>query len=420
MAIKINNQDLQARYINGNSIGKVMLNGWQIRPETIPPAPDPNEYIRYRYDKLSYANKQWVVVPTSWIWHDWNWWVPYNWNISVKMATGSIWRTAVNYSWVSSEWWAIYIDVSDMTGRYIDVKIVPVYDSYWWALAYSWHSVRNSSAWDLVRRIYSISRDRTYKWYAVSATHTWDYFRAYQYEYADVAPAEELPDTVTTIGNYFRAWQFQMWQFLGRTEVMPDSVTSIWSHFRYQQYFNTSGSLKSVPVEAMSSNVTSIWNSFRENQFWHSNMVYQPWAEVLPSGVTSIWNRFRYWQYWNNSFSNPTTATEILPDWVLSIWTAFREWQYSYSGITTIAWWKDLAIGNASYRLNQFKWCSVTTMTTLSDVWYEMDSDDQTSVSWWWLDNMTQVNVPNAYLSSYQNSTIDPWQKMSSTVFIWY
>jgi hypothetical protein len=46
MAIKINNQDLQARYINGDSVIKVMLNYEQIRPAVIPPVS--NEYIEYQ------------------------------------------------------------------------------------------------------------------------------------------------------------------------------------------------------------------------------------------------------------------------------------------------------------------------------------------------------------------------------------
>lgn len=63
MAIKINNQDLQARYINGDSIGKVMLNGWQIRPEAIPPVFDDYFWIETRFTPWSMRLTWWSGSP---------------------------------------------------------------------------------------------------------------------------------------------------------------------------------------------------------------------------------------------------------------------------------------------------------------------------------------------------------------------
>lgn len=417
MAIKINNQDLQARYINGNSIGKVMLNGGQIRPETVPPTPDPDEYIRYSFRPFNYMGMgYYVVVPTWWIWHDGNYGCPYNWDIRI----GS-WAYT-NYTWVSSDGGAIYIHVNSSST--VSVRVKPVSDSYWWALAFSWHWVYNSNPWDLARRVDSIYHDTTYKWYAVSSTNTWDYFRAYQYEWVRQTVAEVLPDTVTTIGNHFREGQYKTWWYFGQLEVMPNSVVSIGNDFRKQQYYdckNTgSVTLSYTPQEAMSSNVTTIWDGFRDNQFWYSDMIYQPWVEVLPNGLTTIGDRFRYWQYNHSTLSVASAAIEVLPDSVTSIWEEFRSLQYRHSWITNIRWWKDLAIGNADYRLDQFLDCTVSTITVLSDVWYPMASRDQTAVSWGWLQWAT-VNVPNAYLSNFVNSTLDPRDKVyPKTLFVWY
>lgn len=423
MAIKINNQDLQARYINGNSIGKVMLNGWQIRPETVPPTPDPDEYIRYIYQPITIWWTKYIVIPLGWIWHDGNWWVSYNWKVQYRgyyAGSRNPWSEAEYYSWVSAENKCIYISVSSWP-VYWQINIKPVYDTYWRALAYSRHSVYNSNPWDLVKKIYSINRDKTYKWYAVSATHTWDYFRAYQYEYYPYSLTEELPNTVTTIWNHFREWQFQHWAFIGNTEVMPSSVTSIGDYFRAYQYYDTYSSWWYFYTydEAISDNVTTIWNSFRESQFSHCTSLWIPWAEVLPNGLTTIWNDFRKAQFYYCAIDSHKAVAEALPDTVTSIWTWYREIMYNHTWITQIQWWKDLSIWNSYYRNSYCYNESIDTIKVVGDVWYPMYMDTPLDMAW--LQNLTQVEVPNAYLSNYQNTTVEPWNSVyPKSKFIWY
>lgn len=95
MAIKINNQDLQARYINGNSIGKVMLNGGQIRPETIPPVFD--DYLRFG------SMRQWA-------WHSFKLefpeWQPHT-VVSLEYSSDKVtWTDYTIWNWIDT--WAIW------------------------------------------------------------------------------------------------------------------------------------------------------------------------------------------------------------------------------------------------------------------------------------------------------------------------
>ena len=422
MAIKINNQDLQARYINWNSIAKVMLNGGQIRPETVPPQPDPDEYIIYWYNVNTVGTTKYIVVPTGWVGHDGNWGCSYNWKIRYRRQYSSYRSNPVTYTWTSSDtgYFSIALPSGSTWTKY-EVEIRPVYDSYWWALAFSRYSVYQNYA----TRVYDLIHDATYKWYAVSATHTWDYFRYHQYEHCLYNVAESLPNTVTTIWNHFREWQYYGGRFQWYPEVLPNSVTSIWDNFRHNQFFNAkntgSASTQSTPTEAMSSNVTVIGDNFRAGQYGYSDMVYQPATEVLPSGITSIGDNFRESQYSHNSFTVATTPTEVLPDSVQSIWTWFRSYQYRASGITNISWWKDLAIWNTDYRLDQYYQCTIDTITTLSDVGYEMAWRDQTSQSWWWIEYVSQINVPSAYVNNYKTTNKFPrYWVIDKNLFVWY
>lgn len=127
MAIKINNQDLQARYINWNSIGKVMLNNEQIRP-ALPPTPvstagtywnktlwivsfstdwtnwtsllDKNLWATTVYAPDKFHVGEWVNVNNCWDFYQWwnNYWFPWSWNITTSPTTVDItWYGEWNY-----------------------------------------------------------------------------------------------------------------------------------------------------------------------------------------------------------------------------------------------------------------------------------------------------------------------------------
>lgn len=410
MAIKINDQDLQARYINWNSIGKVMLNGGQIRPATIPPTPPAEEYIEYRVNAYSSFGSYWCLVPVWWVWHDGNDYTTHDRYISVdwweptRDNTHTWWFTKkVTTSWVHT------------------IKITPVVATYWRALAYSWRNVGSSYIWNLRGIVY----DASYMWYAESATNTWDYFRAEQYKWCyniASAPAEVLPNTVTTIWNYFRsqqyAWCSGIWT--QPNEVMPDSVTSIGTYFRTEQYKQSW--ILATKNEVLSSNITTIPDYFRYGQFASCSNISSTGNESLPSWVTTIWDEFRFNQFYMCS-NLTTTSPEALPSTVTTIWDYFREQQYAWcSSISNISSWRDLSVWWSYYRDNQFANCTASkTITVATDVWFPMYIYQESSTYTGWIDAATQVNVPNAYLTNFQTTQNTPWKLVYPTSkFIWY
>ena len=445
MAIKINNQDLQARYINGNSVIKVMLNYEQIRPAVIPPVS--NEYIEYQCishtTTVSWETRHSIYVPVGWVGH--NWVDVYNPSLVTthNRRVSVDWGEEVQHN---SETWAFAVRVDEAWTH--TVKIRPVVEEYWRALAYSWW-FQSDAIKDSLR---DIIYDWSYMWYAVSATNTWDWFRAYQYARTNTRhhlrfthPAQEtMPATVTTIWDYFMYCMYQNGEQLtsSSTEVMSSSVTTIWNYFSYRQYYYCGDlTLWSGLSEAMWNSVTTIWNSYREWQFSGCNSNVNPLAEVMSSNVTSIGNNFRSWQYAGNDIITAasevlpnrlltiwwwfreyqyfncditTTPVEVLPDSVTSVWFSYREYQYSGCPVSTISWWKDNGFNLSRY--HQF-WYYIDpmTITMIWDVW-PSDYTDTINTDF----TTTTVYVPNAYISNYRDSTLEPWVYIPDANFIWY
>ncbi len=402
MAIKVNWQDLQARYINGQSIGKVMLNWQQIRPETTPPTPPESERISVTIRAIRSGNYYYLSIPTTWKYN--GSYASYDWNISVDSWT------AVNYQWTAGSYWNIAIIVGSSWNH--SVVIRPVTATYWRASAFSYVEADS----DTCNSLRSIGYDRSYMWYALSSTHTGDNFRYRQYASCinlnSAYNRDELPDTVTTIWDKFRAGQYRNCTSIlsAGQESMPNSVTTIWDSFREEQFFYCT-SLTGTFNESMSSNVTSIWDNFRSSQFEACSNINTAWAESLPNGLLTIWDWFRSSQYVNTALT--TAPAESLPDTVTSIGRYYRDEQYAYAPITTISWIKDVNMNITWYRGDQFTGIgSPITITTLGDVW-----------QWWWLyayADVTQVNVPSQYLSNYQNSQVQPWIDINPNLFVWY
>lgn len=402
MAIKINNQDLQARYINWNSISKVMLNGWQIRPATVPPTPPESERISVTIRALRYGNNYYVFIPTTWKMSDGTY-ATYDWNISVDGWT------AENKTGTAQRMWGVAIWTSSWNHT---VVIRPTVATYWRARAFSY----DDSYSDYRDNLRAINYDKSYMWYAVSSTNTWDNYRYRQYaQCTNLNSAyyyDELPNTVTTIWDNFKREQYFNCSALlsAGQEDMPNSVTSIWDNFRREQFYYCT-SLTSTFNESISSNVTSIGDHFRSEQFRACSNINTAWAESLPNGLLTIWDWFRSWQYMSTALT--TAPAESLPDTVTSIGSYYREEQYTYAPITTISWIKDVNMNITWYRGDQFTGIgSPITITTLGDVWQG-----------WWLyayADVTQVNVPSQYLSNYQNSQVQPWIDINPNLFVWY
>ena len=87
MAIKIDWQDLQKRYLGWDEVVKVMLNGGEIRPNTVPP-PQPNYHIMWDF-ATSWASWQ---LPSGWTMTAWSWTaiIDINW-VTSDSSNARIW-----------------------------------------------------------------------------------------------------------------------------------------------------------------------------------------------------------------------------------------------------------------------------------------------------------------------------------------
>jgi len=246
----------------------------------------------------------------------WNIYIPYwdtNWKVSIDDVVVQNW-------WSSYSFWWYTADTEHI------VKIEPITLNYWRAKNYQW-SKRTTA---MSNTVIEIIQDKSYIWFADSATDTWTYFRKSEYHNCSqlINAAEEyLPDTVTTIRVYFR-----------------------------------------------------------NNQYYGCSKITEAPEEALPNTVTSIWTYFRANQYYNNT------------------------------SLTSIKWWKDLDLGYiGNYRVYQFMGCDQQkTVKVLSDVWTEADSSSLNN------NNVSEIQVPTAYLSNFINSTKYPRRNIADSKFVWY
>lgn len=198
-----------------------------------------------------------------------------------------------------------------------------------------------------------------------------NYFRQSQYSGSaiEVASPEVLNDKVTQIWNYFRTQQYNSCRKLNKiyNEAMPNTVTNIGSYFRSQQ-FTYCKSLKTAATEALSNSVTSIAGYFRQSQYAYSGVTAAS-AEVFPNWVTAIWTSFRNGQY-TNCGSLTAAANEVMPDTVTNVGNAFRGLQYYKCPALTTAWVEAMSANVSvvtSARTNQYNGCPLITQVTIKD-----------------------------------------------------
>jgi len=298
------------------------------------------------------ANPEWKIgIP---IWHpaDTPWdYYRYDWMISVDgnpatRYTGTAYRTGNQ--------WVIEIASWLTAGTSHIVTISPYTEDWGWARAFCCLA---NGGW--AQYITEVIQDRVYVGFADSYTSTGDRFREGQYAWCSLIsfPKEILPDTVTTIWNYYRARMFVSetnQSNNGADEVCPNSVTSIWNYFRYSEHFYDRR-LLNAGAEALSSNIQTIGSSFREGQYLN--------CFKLESATIKSFN-----------FTNPSNK-----------------------------------------RTSQFNNCS----TSSSANWLTVTINGNVVESWLWTNsaglgsaNVNEIRVPSALLSAYQSSS--DWSDVSS------
>ena len=125
MAIKINWQDLLKRYINWQEIVRVYKNGWEVRPNTVPPTPPafddylcftakPSQYYAYGFQIYKSGSPYTVELEissdkTTWTDYDWGWInVPNNSSLYIRNKSETPTQFSKNsgsYYYFTSYWW---------------------------------------------------------------------------------------------------------------------------------------------------------------------------------------------------------------------------------------------------------------------------------------------------------------------------
>lgn len=276
----------------------------------------------------------------------WQMYIPYwdpNWKVSIDDVVVQNW-------WSSYAFWWYTADTEHI------VKIEPTTLNYWRAKNYKW----SQRTWPIRNTVIEIIQDKSYVWFADSATNTWNNFRENEYRWCTnlINTAEEyIPDTVTTIWNYFRYYQHSGCRLITKApkEVLPNTVTSIWSYFRAYEYLSCNALTESA-------------------------------EEVLPNTITSIWNYFRNEQY------------------------------SSCSALKNIVWWVDQSVWWPNYRYQQFSsTANWKTIKVLSDVWYNSSSS-----TWLTNANVSEIQVPTLYLSNFTSTNNYPRRNFNDDKFVWY
>lgn len=155
------------------------------------------------------------------LWDD----IPYDWNITID------WGTPSRQTGISIEWEVIYLWEWLTPWSSHTVEIKPVVEEYWWAKAFGAYGVLRDELTEIVY-------DKTYMWYAESATSTWTHFRAYQYENCGnlTNTAEEYIPEWVTIGSAFRSNQYEMCSKISSATIK--ACESEWSEVRIGQFLN--------------------------------------------------------------------------------------------------------------------------------------------------------------------------------------
>ena len=355
-----------------------------------------------------------LKIPVAWYTTSWDYWWTYDWQVSYDD-----WEF-VRYQWT---WSGSAITIASWLWAWTNhtVVIKPTTEAYGWARAF-WFD------WSWVADLLTeIVWDKTYMWYAISATNTWDYFRFAQYYFCNritSIPEEYMPDTVTTIWNYFRYCQYQSCTSLLTLtpEVLSNQVITIWTYFRSCQYCWESDitmSIMNAADEAMPDTVITIGNSFRASMYWNCTLITTPAEEVMPDSITAIWSYFRKSIYrWCTSLLYPTE--EVFSKNVTTIWDDFRMQQYSWCSNLLIAA-KEVFNNKVITIWNQFRRWQYYNCSLIEKSFNEVFSDSVTTI-WNYFRYLQFYNCSSlleCWNESFSNNIITIWDYFRYQQYRW-
>lgn len=248
-----------------------------------------------------------IYLPTAWYSIEGTQNCPYNWYVSIDGGEDTTYAGTGSSSWAIRVWywlrpWTIHT-----------VTIKPVVDDFLWCRALGY----KGSAY--APYLINIISDKSYKGYAFNAIFSWDYYKAYQYQWCTNllnTDDELLPNTLEIIGSNYRAYEYAGCTSLKNNaeEKILKSVKCIWDNYRAYQYQNCT-SINKIGIRAI--NWSSVGSNYRSGMF--------SWAcsTANPANITIEWGICEGGSWW---LVDNRVKTIKVYSWLVDDYKALLTW----------------------------------------------------------------------------------------------
>ena len=248
-----------------------------------------------------------IYLPTAWYSITGTQDCPYNWYVSIDGWEDTTYAGTGSSSWAIRVWywlrpWTIHT-----------VTIKPVVDDFLWCRALGY----KGSAY--APYLINIISDKSYKGYAFNEIFSWDYYKAYQYQWCTNllnTDDELLPNTLEIIGSNYRAYEYAGCTSLKNNaeEKILKSVKCIWDNYRAYQYQNCT-SINKIWIRAI--NWSSVGSNYRIGMF--------SWAcsTANPANITIEWGICEGGSWW---LVDNRVKTIKVYSWLVNDYKALLTW----------------------------------------------------------------------------------------------
>ena len=338
-----------------------------------------------------------LVIPLKWYSTSWTINCPYDWKISIDDWA----ETSYSGTW----WWLLTIATWLTPWSEHIVIIKPTTIAYQWARAFG-------TDWDnSAKNIIEIIQDRSYMWFWVSATNTWWYFKAYEYQWMQITKTleEYLPDTVTTLWREYLSWLYSDTLITEcAEEYLPEWITTIPYWFRTYMYW-WCNLIKTPAKEFLPESVTTISDYFRSMQYAYSWLLKTEY-EYMPESITQIWTYRRY-----NQYSGCALLEEIVWEKIIknaTIWKRYRYEQYYNSPNI-----KKARLAAQTWLTQYCRYFSqLNTPATITILWNIVDECVWVNSQNLWNNSVYKIYVDSTLVSAYKSNNW--WSNIDDDKFV--
>ena len=389
-----------------------------------------------------------IYLPTAWYSITGTQDCPYNWYVSIDGWEDTTYAGTGSSSWAIRVWywlrpWTIHT-----------VTIKPVVDDFLWCRALGY----KGSAY--APYLINIISDKSYKGYAFNEIFSWDYYKAYQYQWCTNllnTDDELLPNTLEIIGNNYRAYEYSWCTSLKNNaeEKILKSVKAIGNNYRAYQYQNCT-SMNKIWIRAI--NRASVGSNYRNNMLSWVATASNPATITIEGGIVE-WGS---WWLTNNNVKSIKVYKELVSDYQAqlstitsskisnnSIWDS-NNYEYiefialadsNWEVRIPIAWFSTTMSQDCAYdwMISLDGWAAVEYTGTWDGSYFTIGSwltewsehrvliEPKTVAFWWWRAFWYYSSWAEAYIKqiihdsykAYAISTTNTWAHYKHSTYAW-